>query len=165
MSDRLMDASQQIQTRCLSPAAPFGDRSAALSWAFTLVGQVAIKGVLLAAAQATARRSPSPLLNRAVEWASLQFDSALDQALRGNPAESFLLGAGETTEAIAGYIEAIGDLEQAPPGVEEAIDPLLRRNPVGGGFPRLSHLPGNVNPEQLVEALRPPPLQRPRSKP
>jgi alkylation response protein AidB-like acyl-CoA dehydrogenase len=155
MSYRLMEASQQIQNRCLSLGAPFGDRSAALSWAFTLVGQVAIKGVLLAAAQATARRSPSPLLNRAVEWAGLQFESALDSALKGNLAESFLLGTRETTEAIADYIGAIGDLEQAPPGVEEAIDPLLRRNPVAGGFPRLSHLPGNVNPENLVEIPAP----------
>ena len=31
MSDRLREASQQIQQRCLSTAAPFGDRSAALS--------------------------------------------------------------------------------------------------------------------------------------
>ncbi len=58
MSDRLMDASQQIQHRCLSPAAPFGDRSTALSWAFNLIGQVAIKGVVLAAARATALRTP-----------------------------------------------------------------------------------------------------------
>ena len=159
MSDRLMEASQKIQHRCLSPAAPFGDRSTALSWAFTLIGQVAIKGVLFAAAQATACRTPSPLLDRAVSWASLQFESALDQALRGNPAESFLLGAEETTQAIDGYNEAIGDLEQGPPGVEEAIDPLLRKNPVGGGFPNLSHLPGNVNPEGLV--LSPSPVPAP----
>jgi alkylation response protein AidB-like acyl-CoA dehydrogenase len=157
MSHRLREASQQIQSRCLSTAAPFGDRSAALSWAFTLVGQVAIKGVLLAAAQATARRATSPLLDRAIEWASLQFETALDQALRGNPAESFLLGAAETTQAIEAYAETIGDLEQAPPGVEEAIDPLLRRDPVGGGFPKLSHLPGNVNPEELVKRPVPAP--------
>ncbi len=158
MSDRLMDASQKIQHRCLSAAAPFGDRSSALSWAFTLIGQVAIKGVLLAAARSTARRSPTPLLDRAVEWASLQFESSLEQALRGVPAESFLLGAGEMVRTIADYAESIGDLEQGPPGVEEAIDPLLRRNPVSGGFPNLSHLPGNVNPEELVEKARPVPV-------
>ncbi len=61
----------------------------------------------------------------------------------------------ETTQAIDGYIEAIGDLEQRPPGVEEAIDPLLRRNPVGGGFPDWSHLPGNVKPDQLVASAGP----------
>jgi alkylation response protein AidB-like acyl-CoA dehydrogenase len=161
MSDRLMEASQKIQHRCLSPAAPFGDRSTALSWAFTLIGQVAIKGVRLAAAQATARQTRSPLLDRAALWANLQFESALDQALRGNPAESFLLDSGVTSQAINGYIEAIGDLEQGPPGVEEAIDPLLRRNPKGGGFPDLSHLPGNVIPEELVE--RPSPVSAPNS--
>ena len=60
--DRLKEASQRIQHRCLSPGAPFADRSAALSWAFTLVGRVAIKGVVMAAARATARRTPSALL-------------------------------------------------------------------------------------------------------
>jgi hypothetical protein len=161
MSDRLMEASQKIQHRCLSPAAPFGDRSTALSWAFTLIGQVAIKGVLFAAARATARQTPTKPLERALLWASLQFESALDQALQGAPAESFLLEAGETTQTIDGYKEAIGDLEQGPPGVEEAIDPLLRKNPVGGGFPNLSHLPGNVNPEELV--LGPSPIPGPDS--
>jgi hypothetical protein len=51
---------------------------------------------------------------------------------------------------IAGYAEAIGDIEQAPPGIEETVDPLLRRDPVGGGFPKLTHLPGNVDAEALV---------------
>jgi hypothetical protein len=151
MSHRLRAASQQIQDRCLAPTAPFGSRSAALSWAHTLIGQVAIKGVLLAAAQATSSRMPSTLLSRSVEWASLQFESAMDQALRGSPSEAYLVGAAETIELIGGYRDAIGDLEQAPPGVEEAIDPLLRRNPLGGGFPKLSHLPGNVNPEQFLD--------------
>jgi hypothetical protein len=156
-----MDASQKIQHRCLSPAAPFGDRSTALSWAFTLIGQVAIKGVLLAAARATALCTPSTLLDRSVLWASKQFESALRQAFQGHPAELFLLSEVETTHAIDGYVDAIGDLEQGPPGVEEAIDPLLRRNPVGGGFPDLSRLPGNVIPEELVE--RPSPVSAPNS--
>jgi alkylation response protein AidB-like acyl-CoA dehydrogenase len=155
MSDRLREASQQIQHRCLSAGAPFSDRSSALSWAFTLIGQVSIKGMLLAAAQATARRTPSPLLDRAVAWAGLQFESSLEQALRGAPVESFLEGAAETIRTIADYAETIGDLEQAPPGVEEAIDPLLRRDPVGGGFPSMAHLPGNVDAAALVEKAAP----------
>ena len=61
LSDLLKDASRQIQDRCLSRGAPFPDRSSALSWAFNLVGRVAIKGVLMAAARATARRArPRP---------------------------------------------------------------------------------------------------------
>jgi hypothetical protein len=155
LSDLLKDASQRIQHRCLSPGAPFSDRSAALSWAFNLVGRVAIKGVLMAAARATARRMPSALPDRAVGWASLQFETALAEALRGSTAESFLLGAGEIAVAIAGYSEAIGDIEQAPPGIEEAVDPLLRRDPIGGGFPKLTHLPGNVDAEGLVRKPAP----------
>jgi hypothetical protein len=104
----------------------------------------------MAAARATARRAPSALLDRAVAWAELQFETALDEALRGPAAESFLLGAGAIAGAIAGYSESIGDVEQAPPGVEEAVDPLLRRDPTGGGFPDLTHLPGNVDAEGLV---------------
>ena len=29
---------------------------------------------------------------------------------------------------------------------------MLRRDPVGGGRPKLSHLPGNVDPHELVDA-------------
>jgi alkylation response protein AidB-like acyl-CoA dehydrogenase len=145
LTDRLKDASQRIQHRCLSPGAPFADRSAALSWAFNLVGRVSIKGVVMAAARATARRTPSPLLQSAAAWAELQFETALAEALRGTTTESFLMGAGELTRVIAGYSGAIGDIEQAPPGIEEALDPLLRRDPIGGGFPKLTHLPGNVD--------------------
>ncbi len=148
ISHRLREASQQIQDRCLAPGAPFESRSAALSWAHTLIGQVAIKGVLLATARATASRAPSILLDRSIQWASLQFESALQLALQGNPSEAFLLGVTETTQVINGYRHAIGDLEPAPPGVEEQIDPLLRRNPVQGGFPKMSHLPGNVDLEE-----------------
>ena len=72
------------------------------------------------------------------------------------------MSATETTEAIDLYKEAIGDLEQGPPGVEEAIDPLLRKNPVGGGFPNMSHLPGNVHPEDLV--LSPSLIPAPKSE-
>ena len=155
LSDRLKDVSQRIQHRCLSPSAPFVDRSTALSWAFNLIGRVTIKGVVMAAAQDTARRTPSALLNRAVAWASLEFERALDEALRGTTAESFLLGSEAITTVIAGYSEAIGDIEQVPPGVEESIDPLLRRQPDGEGFPKLTHLPGNVNPAGLIHKSPP----------
>jgi alkylation response protein AidB-like acyl-CoA dehydrogenase len=156
LSEQLKDVSQRIQQRCLARGAPFVDRSSALSWAFNLVGRVAIKGVLMAAAQETARRTPSALLDRAVAWAGLQFETVLNEALHGTTAESFLLSAETITHVVAGYRDAIGDIEQAPPGVEEAIDPLLRRDPIGGGFPKLTHLPGNVDATRLDAKLREP---------
>jgi alkylation response protein AidB-like acyl-CoA dehydrogenase len=155
LSDRLRDASERIQQRCLSKGAPFPDRSAALSWAFNLIGRVSIRGVVMAAAQAAARRAPSDLLDRAVGVASRQFETALDEALRGHAAESFMMDAKAITAVIAGYAGAIGDVEQAPPGIEEAIDPLLRRDPVGGGFPDLTHLPGNVDAAALARKPAP----------
>ena len=136
LSDRLRDASQRIQHRCLSPAAPFKDRSAALSWAYNLLGRVAIKGVVMAAARATARCNPSALLQTRGRLGDIQFETALAEALRGPTTESFLLGAAEITGAIAGYAEAIGDIEQAPPGIEEAVDPLLPARPGRRGIPQ-----------------------------
>ena len=162
LSEQLKDVSRRVQERCLLRGAPFADRSAALSWAFTLIGRVSIRGTVMASARAAARRSPSDLLHRAAELASLRFEAELDEALRGHASESFLMGPAAITAAVAGYVDAIGDLEPAPPGVEEAIDPLLRRDPTGGGFPALGHLPGNVVPGAIahdpaaeVEALTP----------
>ena len=91
--------------------------------------------MLLAAAQATARRSQiaAPQSRRRMGEPPVRVGPGPGPP--GQPGGVVPAGLGETTQAIDGYIEAIGDLEQAPPGVEEAIDPLLRRNPVGGGFP------------------------------
>ena len=155
LADRLRDASERIQRRCLSGGAPFADRSAALSWAFNLIGRVSIRGVVMAAAQAAARRAPSEVLDRAIGVASLQFEAALEEALNGHAAESFMMGAKAIADVVTGYAGAIGDVEQAPPGIEEVIDPLLRRDPVGGGYPRLTHLPGNVDPAALVREPAP----------
>ena len=110
----------------------------------------------MAAARATARRSPRPCCDRAVAWAE---PPVRDGPGRGPPRDHDRVvpdrRRGDSPSAIAGYAEAIGDLEQAPPGIEEAIDPLLRRDPVGGGFPKLSHLPGNVDAEALASVPAP----------
>ncbi len=102
-------------------------------------------------------QSLGPPANARSPGRSIQFETALAEALRGPTTESFLLGAAEITGAIAGYAEAIGDIEQAPPGIEEAVDPLLRRDPIGGGFPKLTHLPGNVDAEAPGRPGRPRP--------
>jgi alkylation response protein AidB-like acyl-CoA dehydrogenase len=144
VSARVKEAAERIQHRCLSPDAPFVDRSSAVAWAHNLTGQVAIRGVLLAAAQSQAERAPHESMRRAVEWATLQFDSTMSQALKGFPIESFLLGASESTSVITGYFDAIGDIEQMPPGIDDAIDPLLLRDPDRAHFPSFAHLPGHA---------------------
>lgn len=153
MSDRLKEACERVQRRCLSAAAPFADRGSAMAWAHGLVGQVAIRGIVLSAARA-APGPGTPALRRAVECASLQFEAAWKEAIDGSPRESLMLDPIETASLVRSYADAIGDLEPAPPGVEEAIDPLLRRDPQGGGPRRFDHLPGNARVEP---AARPTP--------
>jgi alkylation response protein AidB-like acyl-CoA dehydrogenase len=143
MSARLKEAAERIQQRCLSRGAPFADRSSAMAWAQNLTGQVAIRGVLLAAVQSEVQRAPRQSLRRAQEWATLQFDLTLSQALEGFSVESFLVGSSEASALVIGYSEAIGDIEQMPPGVDETIDPLLLRDPGRARFPSFAHLPGN----------------------
>jgi alkylation response protein AidB-like acyl-CoA dehydrogenase len=147
ISDRLKNAAEQIQHRCLAPGAPFADRGAAVAWAQSLAGQVAIKGVLLAVAADQVRRAPSPSSQRALEWIKLQFETTLSEALQGLPVESLWLSPSDCTALFTGYADAIGNLEQAPPGVDEALDPLLRRDPKRVGPPPFAHLPGNANGE------------------
>ena len=136
LADRLKETSRRVQERCLARGAPFADRSAALSGAFNQVGRVAIRGTVMAAARASpARWPPSELLDHAADLAAFRFEAELEEALHGHRSESLLMGPAAITAAVAGYVGAIGDLEPAPPGVEEAIDPLLRRDPTAGGFP------------------------------
>jgi acyl-CoA synthetase (AMP-forming)/AMP-acid ligase II/alkylation response protein AidB-like acyl-CoA dehydrogenase len=150
LSQRLKAAAQEIQIRCLSLDGLFSDRSTALSWAYNLIGQVSILGVVFAVAQSQARRFPSESLNLAVAWVACQFETKLNQALKGFPAESFILKAQPIHDVITNYVQAIGDLEQRPPGVEDTLDPLLRRDISKEGFPDFSHLPGNINLENFA---------------
>jgi len=145
ISDRLKSAAQEIQNRCLAARQPFADRSSAMAWAHNLTGQVAVQGVLLAVIQADAQAVSSPAGRRAALWAKARFESTLSQALAGLATESFLLGANESHDLIATYTDSIGDLEQHPPGVDEAIDPLLRRDPSWNGRPAFPQLPGEVS--------------------
>lgn len=154
ISEGLREAALRARDRCLSGTAikAMGDRSSALSWAYTLAGRVAIRGLVLAsarAAAATARRSSSEPMDLVVAMAERQYATAFKEAVEGPAAERLIMPARAILEVVAGYSAAIGDIEQAPPGIEEAIDPLLRRDPTGGGFPSMGHLPGNVDPAEL----------------
>ena len=94
MSDRLKEASQQIQSRCLSASSPFR-RSIGGAVVGVYPGRPGRDQRVVARGGTGDRPSPpleSSRSRRRVGEAS-EFESALDQAPRGNPAESFLLGA------------------------------------------------------------------------
>ena len=126
LADQLESTVQQIQARCLGAPTPFAERSAALVWAYNLIGELAIATLLLAAAQQSQQKHPAERWQRAVTWARLRFEASLNKALRGPAVEASLLSAAEATELIGSYAATIGDLEQTLPGEDLALDPLLR---------------------------------------
>ncbi len=156
--DLLKDAAGQAMDRCLGPDAAFADRGSAVAWAHRLTGQVAAKALVLAALEDAERKAPSPALSRARAWAAEELDQAVACAISGSVAERDMIGADEAAEMIAGFDAAIGDLEQAPPGIEEAIDPLLQRTPKPHGLTPFAHIPGSAEapkPRPEIAALSP----------
>jgi len=153
--DLLRRAAEQIMSRCLALDGPFSDRSSAVSWAHSLIGQVAVRAVLLATLEAAERQMPSSALVRAREWAAFQFESVHEQAANGCLSERLLISPRVAADLVTSYADAIGDLEQAAAGIEEAIDPLLQRNPKRSGFARFSHLPGSAT--NAIQASSPSP--------
>ena len=147
LDDLLREAAEWIMHRCLSPGASFADRASAVAWAHSLTGQLAIRVVLLATLEAADREASSPSLRRAREWAAFQLEAVHDRAVNGSLTERLLIDPKIATDLITNYATAIGDLEQAPPGVEQAIDPLLQRSPNQGGFAPFTHLPGAATGE------------------
>lgn len=138
--DLLRGAAERIMSRCLSLGAPFSDRSAAVTWAHSLTGQVAVRAVLLATLEAV--QTASSALLRAREWAAVQFESVRQRAAHGSLSERLLISPAVAADLVGDYANTIGDLEQAPSGIEEAIDPLLQRDPGPSGGARFAHLPG-----------------------
>lgn len=140
--DLLRGAAERIMSRCLALGAAFSDRSAAVSWAHSLTGQVAIGAVLLATLEAAQRQTASSALLRAREWAAVQFASVRERAAHGSLSERLLISPAVAADLVGDYANTIGDLEPAPAGLEDAIDPLLQRDPGRSGGARFAHLPG-----------------------
>ncbi len=151
--DALMrTTAEQAMERCLQAQGCFASRGDAVAWAHTLAGRVAIAALLQATLEAAARSAPSAALAAACDWAAAGLETARRDALEGMPAESRLADAGRVGAMIAAYAGDIGDLEQAPPGIEEGVDPMLRRTPGAGGYPAFGHLPGNADGRAVAPA-------------
>lgn len=156
LHDLLQDAAERIMHRCLAAGAPFVDRGSAVAWAHSLTGQLAIRAMLLATLEAADREAPSPSLHRAREWAASQLESVHDRAVNGSLSERLLINPQVATDMITSFGAAIGDLEQAPAGIEEAIDPLLQRSPNHDVSAPFADLPGSAMSEVRSSNLVPP---------
>lgn len=145
-------AAARIWERCLGSGSPFGDRSAAHTWAYSLAGEVATYGILLAALKYRIQSSgPSARLRRAEEWTRLRFDRRLAKALGNTPAEAVFLESAQLEELVAGYAADIGDVEQTLAGERHQLDRLVRRDGEAFGKEDISQASGEVAPPKLVE--------------
>ncbi|AFZ33408.1 Long-chain-fatty-acid--CoA ligase, Butyryl-CoA dehydrogenase (plasmid) [Gloeocapsa sp. PCC 7428] len=90
-------------------------------WAALQIGEVATLAILWAALEDALRRSPSKSLQSALDWVQFQFERA-----RLQKCESVAVQA--SSEAIAGYVDDIGDIEQTLPGEDWEVDEFLRKS-------------------------------------
>jgi alkylation response protein AidB-like acyl-CoA dehydrogenase len=157
LDERLREAGEQIMARCLAPEAAFADRGSAVAFAHTLTGQVAIRAVLLAVLEAAARADGAPVVHRARDLAAAAFETTLARALAGSAEEGLQIDPATAAALVGAYAGDIGDIEEAPPGVELGPDPMLRREPGRGGFAPFAHLPGNADPAAKPAAPAPKP--------
>jgi hypothetical protein len=103
---------------------------AASRWTASLVGEIATHAIVWAAAQRVASRTSSAAGARAVDWIRQQFEQTVAKALADGPSRFVLRNAEEATDLVAGYAEAIGDVERALPGEDHELDEFLRPQPL-----------------------------------
>jgi HAMP domain-containing protein len=154
-------SAREITDRCLNRGGPFADRSSAQLWADTLIGRVAIDTLLLAAMREARIQRPSDRLERAVAWAEIRQARGLQLAREGCPEEQLIPTPSEVTAIVALHVGAIGDIEQALAGEDDALDPYLRRTPEARSYAQEVDLPG----EAVVAIDSPAEEPRPRTAP
>jgi alkylation response protein AidB-like acyl-CoA dehydrogenase len=94
---------------------------AASQWADGAIGAIATWAILWAAVGRALNATPSPLLQQTFNWAQLQFEHRLFQALIPMPTEVTLSAAEEMLGEVAHYAEAIGEI-----GINQDLDTLTK---------------------------------------
>jgi hypothetical protein len=98
-------------------------------WRDATLGRLAALALGVAAAEALTERGLAP--QETLAWARHRFERACRDAERAPDEAAAFLDADRIRATVAGYREAIGDLEPLAPDVDWTLDPLLRREPEG----------------------------------
>ncbi len=125
--DSLKAAIGQIDAHCSESVNHFRDRSSARRWAALVAGEVGTHAILLAALQKSSNSQPSTQFQVSLDWVRANFDLALKKALGEGQLTSKNPSTDETTNIIASYTEAIGNLQQTLPGEDDFLNDLLCR--------------------------------------
>jgi alkylation response protein AidB-like acyl-CoA dehydrogenase len=109
IAETLKTAAFQIHDRYTQFPGRFAP-PAASQWADGAIGAIATWAILWAAVGRALNATPSPLLQQTFNWAQLQFEHRLFQALIPMPTEVTLSTAEEMIGEVAHYGEAIGEI-------------------------------------------------------
>jgi alkylation response protein AidB-like acyl-CoA dehydrogenase len=116
IAENLKTAAFQVHDRYTHFTGNF-PQPAASQWASSAIGAIATWAILWAAVGRALNATPSPLLQQAFNWAQLQFEHRLFQALIPMPTEVTLSTAEEMIGEVAHYAEAIGEI-----GINQDLD-------------------------------------------
>jgi acyl-CoA synthetase (AMP-forming)/AMP-acid ligase II/alkylation response protein AidB-like acyl-CoA dehydrogenase/acyl carrier protein len=109
----------------------FGSRTAMRQWTDYRLGELAACACLLGAAERSQQAGSGDALasSNAVVWARRRFNSQLQSLLSELAAQRPYSGSADLLGLVAGYAQAIGDIDQSLPGEAHGTDALLRRTP------------------------------------
>jgi alkylation response protein AidB-like acyl-CoA dehydrogenase/acyl carrier protein len=122
IAENLRTAAFQIHDRYASFGGRFTELAAS-QWSDGAIGALATWAILWASVGRALNATPSPLLQQAFNWAQLQFEHRLFQALIPMPSEVTLASAEELLAEVAHYGDTIGELSDLPmPAPESGSD-------------------------------------------
>ncbi|MBV9880983.1 MAG: AMP-binding protein [Gemmatirosa sp.] len=124
LADRLAACAATLDAQ---PTLGSYDGARAQPWRDALLARAAVAALGAAAAESLAARGAGEPETAA--WAARRLDLACRDAEEAEENAAGLLSADRTRSTIAGYRDAIGDVEPLAPGVDDALDPLLQRDP------------------------------------
>ena len=128
LASQLQEAAQEVNQRCLQSSI-FSDRSSAMAWAYSLIGELACYAALIASTAKIGQIHPCEKREHALAWSKLHFEQYLQKALQGSKAETLFSQVETICDRINDYTQSIDDIEQRLAGTDYELDDLLVLNP------------------------------------
>jgi acyl-CoA synthetase (AMP-forming)/AMP-acid ligase II/alkylation response protein AidB-like acyl-CoA dehydrogenase/acyl carrier protein len=118
----------RIRTAAAQRQGLFASAAALSQWLDYRIGELAANAFLLAASESRQAGAAQETAAQAIAWARARYAAVATEVL-ADIAERAPYSAGAAVlRQIDGYVDAIGDVEQALPGENDKLDPVLRRN-------------------------------------
>lgn len=150
VATRLQEAAAQVSER-VTARHRFEDESSGRQWVYSVCGELATYGLLMAAAHHAFATTQKPRYQRAQLWADAEFQRVLAEAT-SDAGERLLMPMTDMEELIASYEESIGDVEQTLAGEQQGLDEMLRRDLGTPPGPAPSPIPPPVTVNEATTA-------------